>query len=168
MLAEVSATQEPQWDSSAHFLLTFSYQACMSCTPPFMWRASQTTRLLQYQKTEWEVAPEGKVDTAYLILSTWARRKCDVIWTVLSVTGQIWKELQTTRKETSFPLLEAMDTILPTLMILFHHQQSIYPQEAVHILVRLRCSTNFTLLKVCCYSGQVCLFSEKGKIKYLK
>lgn len=67
------------------------------------------------------------------------------------------------KKRKSLPVLKAMDMILPTLMILFHHQQSIYPQKAVHILVRLRCSANFTLLKVCCYSGQICLLSEEGK-----
>lgn len=31
------------------------------------------------ENSEWEVAPEGKVGTAYLILSMWAWRKCDVI-----------------------------------------------------------------------------------------
>lgn len=40
-----------------------------------------------------------------------------------------------------------MNMILPTQMILFHHQQSIYPQKAVHILVRLWSSAIFTLLK---------------------
>lgn len=115
--------------------------------------------------TDWGMAPEGKVGTAYLNLKKWAWKKCDVIWAILSLTEQIWKELQTARKETSLPVLKAMNIILPTLMILFHLQQSIYPQKAVHILVRLWSSAIVTLLKVCCYSGQICLLSEEGKKK---
>lgn len=98
--------------------------------------------------TDWGMAPEGKVGTAYLNLNKWAWRKHDVIWAILSLTEQIWKELQTAKKETSLPVLKAMNmNILPTLMILFHHQQSIYPQKVVHILVRLWSSAIFTLLK---------------------
>lgn len=35
VLAEVSATREPQWDSSAHFFLTFSYPMCTNHILPY-------------------------------------------------------------------------------------------------------------------------------------
>lgn len=115
------------------------------------------------ENTDWGMAPEGKVGTAYLNLNKWAWRKHDVIWAILSLIEQIWKELHTARKETSLLVLKAMNMILPTLMILFHHQQSIYPQKIVHILVRLWSSAIFTLLKFAAIVVRFVFCQRRGK-----
>lgn len=66
-------------------------------------------------------------------------------------------------QETSLLVLKAMNMILPTLIILFHRQQSIYPQKVVHILVRLWSSAIFTLLKFAAIVVRFVLCQKRGK-----